>query len=354
MNKNFLSKWSRTIKEGLPPFLFFNFPVEKVGIPVFEFHRVEAGEFRGWLQYLIGNHYQTLSFAEFFELIQRRKKPSGRAVLLTFDDGWLNQWETAFPILKELGQKAVFFINPTLTSHGHGHTGEWNFFDWAQAKIMVRSGLIEIHSHTLSHEQCFAGNEVVDFQHPLPDGKPCYNWLWSVTREKPGTPLWGMPVYRLKSRLLGPRYVDDPNLRQKCLDWAAQNGGIQFFSQPRWQKDLNRLVREHRFKNPGSGRWESLDEYRDFLRTTFSRSKAVIEAELGQPCSSVAFPWELGTAAAVIEAQRAGYQAVFWGMTALRRFPEYGQDPLRIERIQGCWIPSLPGRGRVSLWKRFR
>lgn len=64
---------------------------------------------------------------------------------LTFDDGHVSQYELAFPILKELSSKAVFFV-----------TGGWinaraGYVTWKQLEEMVKAGF-EVQSHGWSHE----------------------------------------------------------------------------------------------------------------------------------------------------------------------------------------------------------
>lgn len=72
-----------------------------------------------------------------------------RAVLITFDDGYANNYGIAFPLLKEFGAKAV--ISPVV-----GYV-EWNadsFLSWDMCREMLASELVEIGSHTYNlHEE---------------------------------------------------------------------------------------------------------------------------------------------------------------------------------------------------------
>jgi len=66
-----------------------------------------------------------------------------RALILTFDDGDVSNHSAAFPILKELGLRATFFITAGLI--GTGGT-----MDWSQIRELHHAGM-EIGSHTLTH-----------------------------------------------------------------------------------------------------------------------------------------------------------------------------------------------------------
>jgi peptidoglycan/xylan/chitin deacetylase (PgdA/CDA1 family) len=62
---------------------------------------------------------------------------------LTFDDGWLDNYETAFPLLKAYGATATIFL---IT----GNRGTTGMMSWEQVLEMERAG-IAFGSHTVSH-----------------------------------------------------------------------------------------------------------------------------------------------------------------------------------------------------------
>jgi peptidoglycan/xylan/chitin deacetylase (PgdA/CDA1 family) len=68
----------------------------------------------------------------------------GRAgVIITFDDGHDTDYQHAFPILKELGGSADFFVNPM-------QVGTPGYATWAQLREMAEGGM-SIQSHGLDH-----------------------------------------------------------------------------------------------------------------------------------------------------------------------------------------------------------
>lgn len=134
--------------------------IKKVKIPVLMYHEVSEvserkkmlrgtnpayslsiNQFHEQMKFLSDNNYQTLSLDEIVEAKGGKKEKS---VVITFDDGFLNNYTNAFPILKELVFTATIF---TVTDF----VGTENYMDWEQLKEMNDFG-ISIQSHTASHK----------------------------------------------------------------------------------------------------------------------------------------------------------------------------------------------------------
>lgn len=67
-----------------------------------------------------------------------------KPVIITFDDGELNNFEIALPILNKYGYKAYFFIIV-------GRVGRNGYMNWDQIKQLSQQGMI-VGSHGLSHQ----------------------------------------------------------------------------------------------------------------------------------------------------------------------------------------------------------
>jgi peptidoglycan/xylan/chitin deacetylase (PgdA/CDA1 family) len=84
----------------------------------------------------------TIGIAELAHDIAMHQSPA-RAVLLTFDDGYSDQFAYAFPILERFGDRATFFINVTTI-------GTPNHLSWGNIETMSRAGM-SIECHGMSH-----------------------------------------------------------------------------------------------------------------------------------------------------------------------------------------------------------
>jgi peptidoglycan/xylan/chitin deacetylase (PgdA/CDA1 family) len=69
---------------------------------------------------------------------------STKPIIITFDDGEMNNYDLALPVLKELNMRAYFFILV-------GRVGQKGYLNWPKIKQMHEAGMI-IGSHGLSHE----------------------------------------------------------------------------------------------------------------------------------------------------------------------------------------------------------
>ncbi len=124
------------------------------GVPVLNYHRVDSGirhslvvppeEFKKQMQYLHDEGYHTITLDDLYEYVTNGKELPDKPVLITFDDGYIDNYNEAFPILKEYNFKATLFM---ITSS----IGENRFMNLPQLKEMQANG-IDIQSHTVNHK----------------------------------------------------------------------------------------------------------------------------------------------------------------------------------------------------------
>ena len=151
-------------------------------VPVVMYHHVSSSggpltispeNFESQIKWLAINGYVTLTADEFARFLRGAPMPC-RSVLLTFDDGYLDNYVHAHPILLRYGLNAVMFLVT-----GRVHDGAFRAIDtlraeparthqacehllcngradevtvrWSEVEVMRAAGTFEFHSHTHCH-----------------------------------------------------------------------------------------------------------------------------------------------------------------------------------------------------------
>ena len=100
-----------------------------------ELYDVTTANFQDHLQWLKDNNYVVTTQCNFV---------SKKDVVLTFDDGEMNNYDHAFPVLRKYEFPAYFFIVAE-------RIGRQGYMGWDELKAMHAAGMV-IGSHGLSHE----------------------------------------------------------------------------------------------------------------------------------------------------------------------------------------------------------
>ncbi|WP_085829550.1 polysaccharide deacetylase family protein [Clostridium massiliodielmoense] len=126
--------------ESIPVLMYHSIMYEK-GNPV----RLPKEKFEEQMKYLKDNNYNTLTLDELYDFLENNKPIPKKSIVLTFDDGYKDNYKTALPILKKYNFKATFFIISDCIG-----TGEYLTLD--QLKEMKKDGF-DIESHTTNHNK---------------------------------------------------------------------------------------------------------------------------------------------------------------------------------------------------------
>lgn len=125
--------------KSIPILMYHSINYEK-GNPI----RLPAEKFREQMQYLKDNGYTTLTLDDVYNFFVHNMPVPDKSVAITFDDGYADNYENAYPILKELGFRAtIFVITSTVDKDPSYLTSE--------ELIEMQKNGINIESHTVSH-----------------------------------------------------------------------------------------------------------------------------------------------------------------------------------------------------------
>jgi peptidoglycan/xylan/chitin deacetylase (PgdA/CDA1 family) len=107
---------------------------------------VHPNNFRAQMAYLAENGYTTVDLYDLSRAITNQGELPEKPVIITIDDGYLDNYENAFPILQEYGHKATFFVITDLVDREHP-----GYATWPMLREMAEAGMrIEPHSKTHS------------------------------------------------------------------------------------------------------------------------------------------------------------------------------------------------------------
>lgn len=110
---------------------------------VIKSNTVNPENFERQMIYLKSRGYHVLSLEELVQATVNGKSLSKKSVVITFDDGYEDNYTYAFKILKKYGFPATIFISSDLI-------GTEGFLHWAQMREMMKDG-ITFGSHTRRH-----------------------------------------------------------------------------------------------------------------------------------------------------------------------------------------------------------
>ena len=146
----------------------------KTNIPILMYHHVAPDReitprgFEAQMRQLLDQGYQSLSMSEVVASVRGERTFDSPVFALTFDDGYLNNWVHAFPVLKKLKLKATVYA---VTQYVNQERDPGRFFTWKEARAMVESGEVEIGSHTQSHRQFIRKNRYDNLESELRGSK---------------------------------------------------------------------------------------------------------------------------------------------------------------------------------------
>lgn len=202
---NFNIYFADTNQEVIVPILMYhniteNYPAETAGA------NITPELFKKHIQTILNLGYTPISLSHYYAYMTGNKTIPENPIIITFDDGYLSNYEIAFPILKEYNvPAAIFIVTSTVGLTPESGLVSYPHFTWEQAKIMQDSSLIEINSHTHTHK--------------------------NITE---------LSVSELQKEIRLSKYLIEKNLNKYCYTFAYPYGG--------YRSDIEKLIRYAGYK----------------------------------------------------------------------------------------------------------
>jgi peptidoglycan/xylan/chitin deacetylase (PgdA/CDA1 family) len=321
--------------------------------------------FAGQLDRLSARGYRPVTLDEVHESRVAGETVRDRRVVLTFDDGYLDNWVFVYPLLKRAGWRGLVYVNPEFVDPGteprpnledvwSGRCDESDlqtrgFLNWAELEIMDRSGILQAGCHSMSHTWYPCGPEIVDFHRPnlstpwlawnaRPDRKSFY-----LSEDQTGFVPFGAPIQR-NGRSLGiRRYFADPAQTEAAVAHVAAHGGAAFFEGAGCREELLAVART---ADGGKGRHETDEEMLSRYRYEIEEAKRILEQRLNHPVLHFCWPGGAYNDASWDIATKAGFRTI----TVKRGDPKRWPDPAAhlIRRISNHQQFSLFGKCRAT------
>lgn len=114
---------------------------------------VSPTAFREQLTYLRDNDFTTIDLYDLSLALANQATLPTKPVILTFDDGYRDNYENAYPILREFGMKGTFFIITDIVNSWHE-----GYMTWPMIEEMAANGM-RMEIHTRSHPDLSADRE---------------------------------------------------------------------------------------------------------------------------------------------------------------------------------------------------
>jgi peptidoglycan/xylan/chitin deacetylase (PgdA/CDA1 family) len=106
---------------------------------------VDSNVFDSQMAYLVSRGYNPISVQELADGLISKSGVPGHSIAITMDDGYVDFFTYAYPILQKYHLKASLAIPTGLIGNGG------DYMNWDQLKQAVGSGLISAYNHTWSH-----------------------------------------------------------------------------------------------------------------------------------------------------------------------------------------------------------
>lgn len=330
--------------------LFRSFPVlayhsisdnkDRLSVPPSEFEEhCRLLKIKGWTG---------VALAEAEAYFLKRKSLPRKSCLITFDDGYQDNYVYAEPILRKYGHSGTIFpvanfLNPTenprptiesapgetfaplhrrqrIYRAGTIPTWKIDFCNWAEIKQMQHDGVMAAAPHSMRHGRVVRTLDIASF---YPQTNSLLGFFETPSFDVP----WGFPRFPIGHELCWPAWRIAPELFDLVRNIVPQNEkeARAFCRNEKERANLIKAIRSL----PSLGERESLDQYRKRVFAEICQCRDLFAEKLGVSPISFCWPWGSHNQIVRDEAIRAGFRIFF----TTERGPNFKSGALAVKRM---------------------
>lgn len=311
---------------------------------------VNQKHFENFCQFLNRNKYKTIHLEEWYNNLEYTLTKQKKEIAITFDDGYLDNWVFAYPLLKKYNLTGTIFINPEFVDPGDllrpnledvwkgnkkdDDLQKLGFLSWAEIQKMDLDGILQAQSHSMSHNWYFKSNRIKDIY--LRQSQ--YDWLawfqkperkpFCITEDQKELVALGYPIFEHDRALAVRRYFPDQIIIDQSLE-LSRDLGNNFSSEKKdiILMELNSMIKRY----PGT--YETDEEMINRYRYELIESKRILELKLNKSIDFLCWPGGGYNEISQQIAKEAGYKASTIGSWDIKTKIDNSSTYKRISRF---------------------
>lgn len=284
--------------------------------------------FTAHLSWLRENRFESIVLEKVLNYVRGGKiSVPERPIAITLDDGTIENFTIAYPLLQEYGYTGTVFA-PTANKYIKMSGMDW----WREVED---EGVLKIEGHSHTHALAFVNDHVHDFYiREKREREPIIKGLNAMP---------GGPIFELGYELVLKRFLPDTILMDMCVDYVGKQGGMTFFKKEHWREEMFSLISKYKGDR---GRYETEEEKRERIREELEVSKPLIENVIGKgkKVRFFAYPFGAYDSDLIEYLQDTGYIAAF---TTHPGGNVRGDNPYLLKRMMILNQDSFGGLGSI-------
>lgn len=262
------------------------------------FLTIEPSVFENHLEFF-SKRFRVISLKEYYLIRTGQITSVKDPLIITFDDGYLDNFIWAYPLLKKYGLKATIFISPEFVDQKNGIRSEKNmlgFLSWNELKILTGSEWVDIQSHTMTHTKYFSSDRIIDFHNPRADYLyPIGNLFPSEKSNYIGNKIfkklipYGSPFFEEASSVITRRIKINPDFINVCIE-LLKNYDFSHYDFNEAFKIVKPVYDDYKAKDKLIVDQETEKDYNDRIIYEIIGSKKIIEEKLHKKVEFLCWP----------------------------------------------------------------